>query len=137
MGDAVFYGAVLIASMQIGRMQKRFSNRTLMLVGMAGLSLYPMLTAVTHNLALFLAVSLLGGLMWALISGTQANYLLERIPEDGRPAHLAWYNLALNAAVLIGSLSGPYLANYTGLVAMLVIAGICRLGSALFMWRRG
>lgn len=136
-GNAVFYGAVLIASMQIGRMHKRYSNRSLMLVGMAGLSLYPLLTAATQNLALFLAVSALGGLMWALIAGTQANYLLERIPEESRPAHLAWYNLALNAAVLIGSLSGPFLANYTGLVTMLVIAGVCRFCSALFVWRRG
>ncbi|MFO7681760.1 MAG: MFS transporter [Chloroflexota bacterium] len=137
LGNAVFFAAVLLASMQLSRLHKRFSNRQLLIAGVLGMSLYPLLTAVTRDLGLFLVVSAMGGLTWGLVAGSQANYLLERIPENSRPAYLSWYHLTLNAAVLIGSLSGPFLAEYTGLVAMLVIAGLCRFASALFMWWRG
>ena len=78
-----------------------------------------------------------GGITWGLVSGSQANYLLERIPEDRRPAYLAWYNLALNAAVLIGSLGGPVLAGRIGLVETLFLAGAARFLASLFVWRRG
>jgi MFS family permease len=137
LGNAVFYGTVLLTSMQISRLTKRFSNHTLLLWGALGMSLYPLLTAVTTDLTLFLVVSAIGGVTWGLVAGCQANYLLERIPENRRPAYLAWYHLALNGAVLIGSLSGPLLAGQTGLIAMLVIAGFARLAAGLFMWRWG
>jgi MFS family permease len=112
-------------------------NRHLMAVGIAAMSLYPALTAVTHNLELFLITSILGGLAWSLVGGANANYLLEKIPADQRPAHLAWYNLALNAAVLGGSLIGPALAGEIGIVAALGVAAGGRLLAAISLWRWG
>jgi len=135
-GNAVFYGTVLLASMQLSRLSQRLSNRALLVIGVLGMSVYPVLTAVTRDLTLFLIVSAVGGLTWGLVSGSQANYLLERIPEDRRPAYLAWYNLALNAAVLLGSLSGPLMAAQIGLITTLVVAGAARFAAALFVWRR-
>ena len=79
----------------------------------------------------------MGGLAWALVGGAISNYILERIPEDNRPAHLAWYNLALNAAILLGSLGGPLLAGHLGLVPTLVIAAVARFSVALLLWRWG
>ena len=62
--------------------------------------------------------------------------LLERIPEDDRPAHLAWYNLVLNASVLVGTLAGPLIAGWTGLVTALIIIGGLRFlaGLAILKW---
>jgi MFS family permease len=80
---------------------------------------------------------LLGGLGWSLAGGGIANYILERTPNDDRPAHLAWYNLALNAAILLGSLVGPLLAGWIGLFGALMIAAIARGLAGLFIWRRG
>jgi len=137
LGNAVFYGTVLLTSMQLSRLTQRVSNRALLVIGVLGMSLYPVLTAATRDLTLFLIVSAVGGLTWGLVSGSQANYLLERIPEDRRPAYLAWYNLALNAAVLLGSLGGPLVAAQIGLVTTLVVAGAARFAAALFVWRRG
>jgi MFS family permease len=137
LGNAIFFVAVLVASTQLARLTRRFSNHDLFIVGVLGMSVYPVLTAVARDLPLFLFVCVIGGAVWGLIAGCQANYLLERIPEDRRPAYLAWYHLVLNAAVLIGSLSGPVIANYAGLVTTLFIAGGARFLSALFVWRKG
>jgi predicted MFS family arabinose efflux permease len=62
---------------------------------------------------------------------------LERIPEDDRPAHLALYHLALNAAILLGSLGGPLLSEMTGIVAALLITAVLRLLAALAIWQWG
>jgi len=59
------------------------------------------------------------------MGGAYANYLLERIPDHDRPAHLAWYNIALNAAILASSFLGPLIADSWGLViALMVFAGM-------------
>jgi MFS family permease len=92
--------------------------------------------ALSHNPIHYYLLSILGGFAWALVAGAYANYLLERIPEDDRPSHLAWYNIILNAAVLIGSLAGPMIAGYFGLSLGLIIFGFLRLmaGVAILKW---
>jgi MFS family permease len=137
LGNAVFYGTVLVGSTQLARLTQRLGNRHLMALGAAAMSVYPALTAVTHDLELFLITSALGGLAWSLVGGANANYLLEKIPPDQRPAHLAWYNLALNAAVLGGSLLGPALAGAIGIVAALALAATGRFLAAIGLWRWG
>ena len=86
---------------------------------------------------LFMVVSLLGGAAWSLVGGGIANYVLDRTPPDDRPAHLAWYNLALNGAILLGSLGGPLLAEAVGITAALFIAAGARALSGVYIWRRG
>jgi MFS family permease len=101
------------------------------------MSLYPALTAVTQDLTLFLITSAVGGLSWSLAGGAIANYMLERIPEGERPSHLAWYNLALNAAILLGSMLGPLFAQQVGLATALGVTAVCRFGAALAVCRWG
>ena len=71
-----------------------------------------------------------------MINGAYANYMLEHIPANDRPPHLAWYNIILNAAVLLGSLGGPVLADQLGLSAALILFAILRLlaGLAILKW---
>lgn len=137
-GNAVFYLTVLIASTQLSKLTKNWSNFQLLFIGVLGMSLYPILTAVAHSLPLFLVVSAIGGITWGLVSGTLANYLLERIPETQRPSYLAWYHLALNAAVLLGSLIGPLIALKLGMIPALILIGIGRFLAALMLryWGR-
>jgi hypothetical protein len=77
-----------------------------------------------------------GGFAWALVGGALANYLLEKIPASNCPPYLAWYNIALNAAILIGSLLGPVAADLIGLGTALFIFGLFRLiaGLAILKW---
>ena len=72
-----------------------------------------------------------------MLGGAYANYLLEKIPPSDRPAHLAWYSLILNAAVLIGSLAGPALAANIGLNTALILFAVLRLLSGLVILKWG
>jgi predicted MFS family arabinose efflux permease len=83
---------------------------------------------------LYFLTAAVGGVAWSVVGGVLGNYLLDRIPEGDQPGHLAWYNLILNAAVLLGSLGGPLLADLVGLrIALMIIAG-GRLFSAILIW---
>lgn len=136
-GQALFYAAVFIGSTQLNRITQRLGNKRVLAVGVLFLAGYPAVTAVMQGPPVYLLVSLLGGLGWSLAGGAIANYILERTPDDDRPAHLAWYNLALNGAILIGSLVGPLLADWIGLMAALLVAAIARALAGMFIWRRG
>jgi hypothetical protein len=72
----------------------------------------------------------------ALLIGSYANYLLEEIPIEDRTAHLAWYNVILNAAILIGSLTGPLISNAIGLAEALILVALLRFlsGLAILKW---
>jgi MFS family permease len=136
-GTAVFYLAVLIGSTQLAQLTDRFGNKRLMAIGTFTMSLYPALLAVSHNIEMFLLTSAVGGLSWSIVGGAIANYILEKIPDGERPEHLAWYNLVLNAAILLGSLGGPLLANQVGLITSLWIAAVARGLIALGFWKWG
>ena len=137
LGNTIFYATVLLGSTQLTRVTARLQHKGVFVLGMITMSLYPALTAVTQDLTLFLITSAVGGLSWSLAGGAIANYMLERIPEGERPSHLAWYNLALNAAILLGSLLGPLFAVQMGLSLALGVAAAVRLVAALALQRWG
>jgi predicted MFS family arabinose efflux permease len=62
--------------------------------------------------------------------------MLEHIPSHDRPPHLAWYNIVLNAAVLIGSLGGPVISERIGLSSALLVFAALRFlaGLAILKW---
>jgi MFS family permease len=137
LGTALFYVAVLIGSSRLSRLTRRFGHFRLTVLGAVLMAAYPLLMAISQGLSLFLVTSLIGGVAWSLAGGAMPNYLLEQVPAHDRPAHLAWYNLALNAAVLLGSLGGPALAGLTApALALTLFAGL-RLVAALAIWRWG
>jgi len=133
-GTAVFHFAVLLGSLQLSQLVHRWGNHTLVTVGVLGMSLYPLLNAYTTNLPIFLFTAVIGGAAWSLVGGSVGNYLLEKVPNTDRPAYLAWYNLALNAAVLLGSLSGSWLAKEIDLTTALIISFGVRALSAYVIW---
>jgi MFS family permease len=137
LGNSLFYVLVLVGSTQLARLTRRWGNLRLTAAGAAAMAVYPLLMALSSDVTLFLVASALGGLAWALTGGALSNYILERVPADDRPAHLAWYNLALNAAVLIGSLAGPWLAHMMGLAPALMFFAALRLLAAVALWRWG
>ena len=135
-GTALFYLAVLICSTQLNRMVRRLGHKNVTGWGVVGMSIYPIGLALSTLVWQYYLVSLIGGVVWALVAGAQANYLLEKVPENDRPSHLAWYTVVLNLAILIGSLAGPLFSNSIGIVSALILAGVLRLisGMAIFKW---
>lgn len=136
-GTALFYLTVLIGSTRLNRLVGRLGHRRVTGWGMIGMATYPILLALSHTVWQYYLVSLIGGFTWGLAGGAYANYLLEQIPEHDRPAHLAWYNIALNAAVLTSSFLGPLIADSVGLVAALMIFGGMRALAGMIVLRRG
>ena len=133
-GTAVFYGSVLVCSTQLERLVRRRGNQWVSTAGALVMAFYPACMALAQGLGLFLVGSAAGGIGWSLLSGALTNYVLDKIPGDRRPSYLAWYNLALNAALLLGSLTGPLVANAIGLrTALLIFAGL-RLLAATGIW---
>jgi MFS family permease len=135
-GTALFYLTVLLGSTQLSRLEHQIGHHKLTGWGVIGMSIYPIAMGLSHTALHYYLLSIAGGFAWALVAGAYANYLLEQIPEDDRPSHLAWYNIILNAAVLFGSLAGPLLAGYIGIGISLVIFGALRLlaGVAILKW---
>ncbi|MFZ5903031.1 MAG: MFS transporter [Chloroflexota bacterium] len=136
-GTALFYLTVLIGSTRLNRLVGRMGHRRVTGWGMIGMALYPLILGLSRTVWQFYLVSLLGGFTWGLAGGAYANYLLEEIPEHDRPAHLAWYNMALNAAILAGSFLGPLFANMLGLVSALMLFALMRVLAGVAVLRRG
>jgi MFS family permease len=135
-GTALFYLTVLLGSTQLSRLEHNIGHHKLTGWGMVGMCIYPIAMAISQNAFHYYLLSIIGGFAWALAGGAYGNYLLERIPENDRPSHLAWYNTILNVGVLIGLMAGPFLANYIGVGVTLILCGIFRLlaGVAVLRW---
>ncbi len=135
-GTALFYLTVLLGSMQLRRLVHRLGHKNVTGYGVLGMALYPILFGLSTQVWHYYALSIIGGFVWAMVGGAYANYLLEHIPADDRPSHLAWYNVVLNAAILFGSLAGPAIASGIGLATALIVFGVLRFlsGVAILKW---
>jgi MFS family permease len=135
-GTALYYLTVLIGSMQFRRIAHRYGNKKVTGWGAAGMAIYPFLLALSHTVWQFYVISFIGGFLFAMINGAYINYMLENIPPDDRPSHLAWYTIILNIAILTGSLVAPGIAEMVGLVNALIVVAALRLlaGVAILKW---
>ncbi len=135
LGTALFYGTMLLTSIRLGPISDRLGFRVVLVSGAVCYGLYPLLIAI-DGLATYLLGSLVGGISWALAYGGLVNRLMERTPENKRPFHMSFHNLALNFGILGGSLLGSLLADWVGLRPSLwVVAGLRVLaGLILALW---
>lgn len=135
--QALYYGTMLIGSVQFRHMVHRFGHKKVTGFGVIGMSLYPLLLAFTTQLWQFYSIAFIGGFTWAWTNGAYANYMLERIPPDDRPSHLAWYTISLNIALLGGSLGGSAIAEGMGLVNALILFGMLRIFAGIYILKEG
>lgn len=132
---AAFHFTVLVGSLRFAKLNTRWGTHRLAVIGALLLSTYPLLTTVSFTLPLFILTSVIGGISWFIIAGAVGMHLLSQLPDHERPAYLAWYNLALNAAVLAGSLGGSLLAGHIGLTETLLVSAVVRVLAGLAIWR--
>jgi hypothetical protein len=137
LGTALFYATVFMGSIKLAQLTRDLGNRKVVAIGAGFMALYPGLMALCRGADFFLIISLVGGFGWALAGGALINYILDKVPQDDRPAHLAWYNLTFNAAILLGSLTGSLLGNYLELSAALALCAAFRLLASFCIWRWG
>lgn len=135
--NALFYLAMLVAAPLLAPLTGRLGNYRLNVWGAVLLGAYPLLTALSNGMTLLVAASIVGGVTWAILSGALVNRLLEFIPTNERPGHLAVYNLALSLATLGGVMAGPLLVDVMGLREALLVAAAFRVAAGLVMARWG
>jgi len=135
-GNSLFYLAMMIASIGLGVISAHLSHRGVMILGAFLFSLYPLINALAHSVALYYLASILGGAAWALWSGGLLNRLFERSPEYDRPAAMALHNVVLNLGILFGSLFGPALAAQIGDLreVLFISAGLRFLAGFFFVF---
>jgi MFS family permease len=136
-GTAIFQTAVFISSLRLGWISDRMGHQRLMIVSVLGFAGFPLCIGLLPNVNGYMLGCVIGGTGWGFLGGAVTNRLMERAPEDDRPAHMALFNLTLNLGVLVGSLLSPVLGDWTGLQAAMVIGGMVRILAAVILWRWG
>ncbi|MFM8323186.1 MAG: MFS transporter [Chloroflexota bacterium] len=136
LGNALFYATMFLVSLRLGWLARRFGHHRLLWSSGMALSLYPLLIGLAGGVPLYLAASLVGGVVWGVLSASLANRLMERVPAESRPAGMAFHNLSYNLGILIGSLSGPLLGGVFGIQETILAAAGLRLlaGVLLLVW---
>ena len=137
LGNAIFYGTMMLASIRLNHFSTRFGHRKILLVSSVLFPVFPLLLGMGYSPWLYYLACLIGGAVFAMLSGAIINRLMERVPADDRPAHMAVHNLALNLGILAGSLLGAVSADLIGLQPSLFISGGLRLLAAVFFWLWG
>ena len=125
---------MLLVSLQLSPISTRYGYRRVLVFGALIFCSYRLILSLAQNATLFWVASLVGGGAWALVSAGLINRLMERVPEDERPAYMALHNLTLNLGILTGSLLAPLLSGAFGLrEALLWTAGLRLLAGLLLM----
>lgn len=136
-GNGLFYVALFLGSTQLTRVVNRLGNHKALAVGASLSFLYPLLVSQTEGALLFWLGSMTGGFAWSIAGGALVNYVLDQVPDENRAPYLAWYNLAIQTAVLLGSLVSPFIGEAIGLVPALLFASAVRFLSGVLVWRWG
>lgn len=143
LGTAQFNLIMMLVSMTVGRLTVRFDNhgdlyrRRLTVTSGLLFGLYPLLMGLARDAWLYWAASAAGGIVWAALNVGMINRLMERIPEDDRPAQMAIHNGVLNLGILAGSLIGSLIGDSLGLRAAMYIGAGLRTLSGVLLWLWG
>jgi MFS family permease len=133
LGNALYYVSMLIFSLSLRRWSERLGNRRILAIGGLTIFLYPLFTGLAKNAILYWVGTFVSGSAWALANAGLVNRLMERVPEDDRPAHMALHNLVLNIGILVGSLLGPTFGEALGLRNAILFSVLLRLLGGVFL----
>lgn len=137
LGSALFYGVMFLVSLRIVDISARLGHKRTLASGATVFAVYPLLLGLANGPALFWAASFMGGGAWAITNAGLINRLMEKVPDNQRPAGMSLHNLALNLGILAGSLAAPLLGNWSGLQEALLIIAALRLFAGFIFWVRG
>lgn len=136
-GSALFFIGMGLSATLLFRLSVRWGHR-LVLVGAALLYLcYPLLNAVARGPLMYYAAHLVGGGVWGVLNAALLNRLMERVPEDDRPGHMALHNIALHLGILCGSSLAPLLAGAMGVREALFAGAGFRVVAGIVFWLYG
>lgn len=127
---------IFVISINIVRLTRRTGNRGATALGSALLAGQALALALAGGPAGYLVSVVAGGLGTGVLITAQFNYHLDNVPENDRSTWLSWSLLMGNSALLLGSLLGPLLAGWTGVLLALGIFAALRLimSAVIFRW---
>lgn len=134
--NGIYYAVMILGSVTLPRLSAKIGNHKALALSALVYASYPIIVSLAHDVPLLMVGAVVGGLGWGLANGSLLNYLIDRAPADDRPAHMAWYNIALNLGILLGSSSGAILETAIGPRYALLVGGILRAlaGLVFLMW---
>ncbi len=136
-GNVAFFLTMLITSTQLSKMTNLIGSQKNTGLGVMILSIYPAGIVFSQNEYIFYLVSAIGGIGYGLTIGSLYNYLLENVPVKNKPPYLAWYNIILSFSILVGSITGPLIAENIGLEIALLIFAAGRVLAGWLIFREG
>ncbi|OGO10243.1 MAG: hypothetical protein A2Z66_02275, partial [Chloroflexi bacterium RBG_13_66_10] len=101
LGNALFYAGMILGSLRLGKWSAQHGHRRLLVASAVVYGAYPLLNGLSGGVAVYWLASGLGGAIWGVLNAAILNRLLERVPADDRPAHMALHNIALNLGILV------------------------------------
>jgi MFS family permease len=137
-GTAIQNISTFVGSTFLFQLSRKYGNQKVTAIGMILITCFPIFLAISSaGTWLYYIASICTGLGWGVTGGAALNFVLEYASEQNRPIQLAWYNLFVNLAVLLGSLIGPLVASFTGVFYALILFTFARLISAIsiFFWK--
>lgn len=135
LGNGLFYAAMFLLSIRIVDISSRLGHRRVLISGALTFFSYPLLLGLAQGPGLFWVASMMGGGAWALTNAGLTNRLMERVPDEQRPAGMTLHNLALNLGILVGSLGAPVVSSLIGLQPSIFLdAGLRLLAGILFIF---
>ncbi|PWH19071.1 MAG: hypothetical protein DDG59_04125 [Anaerolineae bacterium] len=137
LANAIFYTSLLLGSLAVSRLAQRHGHRWLLVNSGAFIFLFPFLYGIARSAAVIYLNNALGGIIWAGLYNATTNRLMERVPQDDRPAHMALHNLVLNLGMLGGSLLGSVVGEALGLRQAMLLAAALRLVGSYLLWKYG
>ncbi len=137
LANALFYISMFIGSLGIGRLSRRYGHRRVLVASGGAIFMFPLIYALARGAGAIWFNNLIGGVIWAGVNNATINRLMERVPEDDRPAHMALHNLVMNLGMLSGSLLGPALGETFGLREAMLIATALRMLGGILLWKYG
>ncbi len=126
-----------IGSLQVRKLAQRWGFKRMTGYGLLITSLTLTIFTFSYETWIYLSHQFIGGFGFALINGGLVNYILEKIPVDDRYSHLAWFNLAMNASVLVAGMLAPPVASLIGIMATLLASVGLRILVAIGILKRG
>ncbi|MCX8061337.1 MAG: MFS transporter [Anaerolineales bacterium] len=134
---ALFYTSLLFGSLGLSRLAQRKGNRWMLVNSGALIFIFPLLYGIARSAYVVYLNNIIGGAVWAGLYNATTNRLMERVPEDDRPAHMALHNLVMNIGILGGSLFGSTLGEAVGLRPAMLLAAVLRLIGSYLLWKYG
>lgn len=135
-GTSLFWILYFLTSTQVGGLSRKYGFKTLTGAGTIIASFATLIFTFSYQVWIYIITQIVSGIGWAIIGGGLVNYVLVNVPPDDRPSYLAWFNLAVNFAVLICGLVAPLITANLGLFGSMVLAVLVRFlaGIAILRW---